>query len=192
MVELLSVRHIDARQTIIRKGDPSDELYVIVFGQAGVYAAHGSKLLRLGTLERPAAIGEIGAVDGGARTATVVADTPMEVLVVSLRDLSAALDKEPIAWKGIAHALATLARGVAEKEADLLRDLRNRLARLLLRLADPRTGAVRASQRELAEQLGTARSAIIPHLTYFRQRGLITEVGPIVVLRHVDLQKEAQ
>ncbi|WP_042442917.1 cyclic nucleotide-binding domain-containing protein [Azospirillum sp. B510] len=79
----------------MRKGDHSDELFVIVFGQAGVYAAHGQKLRRLGTLERPAAVGEIGVIDGGDRTATVVADTPMQVLVVPMQELESALDNGP-------------------------------------------------------------------------------------------------
>ncbi|BAI72524.1 hypothetical protein AZL_018860 [Azospirillum sp. B510] len=85
-----------------------------------------------------------------------------------------------------------MARNVAENEADLLRDLRGRIARKLLQLADPKTGAVGVTQRELAEFVGTTRSAIIPHLTYFRQRGIITEVGPIVLLRRTALQEEAR
>ena len=55
--------------------------------------------------------GELALLDGGPRTATIVADTPMRVLVIGQREFAGVLDEVP----GLAHkVLASLASTIRE------------------------------------------------------------------------------
>jgi CRP-like cAMP-binding protein/cytochrome P450 len=69
---------IAAGDTVLREGDPADAFYVIQAGRAHV--EKGAVLLR--TLGPGEFFGELGLLFGGVRTATVRADTAMELLVI--------------------------------------------------------------------------------------------------------------
>ncbi|WP_042700779.1 Crp/Fnr family transcriptional regulator [Azospirillum sp. B506] len=183
VLEALEQRQYAARETIVRKGDPSCGVHVIVTGLVTVYQAHGAKMLRLASLERPQPLGVFGALRGGPRTATAVAETDTITLWIGREALLDALDRQPESWRGVAMYLADQAVRMAETEEALLRDLRHRLARLLLRLADPLTGAVPATQQDMAEMLGTHRSALQPHIIAFRKVGAVQAGHPMVINR---------
>lgn len=188
ILEAMEQRHFAARETIIRKGDESCGVHVIVTGLVTVYQSHGAKLLRLASLERPQPLGVFGALRGVPRTATAVAETATITLWIAREALIDALDRQPESWRGVAMYLADQAVRMAETEEALLRDLRHRLARLLLRLADPLTGTVAATQQEMAEMLGTHRSALQPHIVTFRKAGALSPSQPMIVNRHCLLE----
>lgn len=91
------------------EGQLGREFFVIVTGDARV-SRNGR---RVGALGPGDAFGELALLDGGARTATVVAETPMELLVLTRPAFVKMLDETP----GFATALL---RGVARRlqEAD--------------------------------------------------------------------------
>jgi len=91
------------------EGQLGRELFVIVTGDARV-SRNGR---RVGALGPGDAFGELALLDGGTRTATVVAETPMELLVLTRPAFVKMLDETP----GFATALL---RGVARRlqEAD--------------------------------------------------------------------------
>jgi CRP-like cAMP-binding protein len=64
---------------IVREGDEGDSFYVIVEGEARVADAKGRTVNRLLPGDF---FGEISLLDGGARTATVMSETPMRMLVL--------------------------------------------------------------------------------------------------------------
>jgi CRP/FNR family cyclic AMP-dependent transcriptional regulator len=57
-------------------------------------------------LEAGAVVGELAPLTGGSRTATVTADTPMEVLVIGQRELNGLLDEVPGLAVRLLHNLA--------------------------------------------------------------------------------------
>jgi CRP-like cAMP-binding protein len=64
---------------VVREGDIGDTFYVILEGEAKVVTSSGRVVNRL----RPGDFfGEISLLDGGPRTATVVAETPMTMLAL--------------------------------------------------------------------------------------------------------------
>jgi CRP/FNR family transcriptional regulator, cyclic AMP receptor protein len=72
-------------------GDIGHELFVIVDGHAAVTTA-SSRTVRL----RPGDFfGEMSLVDGGPRSATVVASTPMKLLVIGHREFWSLLNEAP-------------------------------------------------------------------------------------------------
>jgi len=66
-------------QTLIREGQPTEAFYIIESGHVQVTRG-GKPAARLGPGEF---FGEIGMLDGGAATATVVTDGPVEAIVLS-------------------------------------------------------------------------------------------------------------
>jgi len=76
---------------VVEEGLPGEALFVILEGEARV-TRQGRSVARL----RPGDVfGEISVLDGGRRTATVVARTPLLVLRLYRRDLTKLMQKEP-------------------------------------------------------------------------------------------------
>lgn len=77
---------------IVREGDIGDTFYVIREGEAKVTSATGRVVNRL----RPGDFfGEISLLDGGPRTATVIADTPLRMLALPRKAFLQVLKQEP-------------------------------------------------------------------------------------------------
>jgi CRP-like cAMP-binding protein len=93
--------------TIVRQGEPGDTFYVIVEGEAKVKDPNGRTLSRLIPGDF---FGEISLMDGGPRTATVVAETHLTALALSRTDFGALLQSEPKVTVGLLKHAATLLR----------------------------------------------------------------------------------
>lgn len=98
---------VEAGRVLVQEGMTGHEAYVILEGAATVERG-GTRIAELGPGDY---FGELAILDGGPRTATVVAGTPMTVLVLGQREFSGVLDEVP----GLAHKLlATLATRVRQ------------------------------------------------------------------------------
>lgn len=94
--------------SVVRQGEPGDTFYVIVEGEAKVKDANDRTLSRLIPGDF---FGEISLMDGGPRTATVVAETKLTTLALSRRDFGTLLRSEPHVTVGLLkHAAALLRR----------------------------------------------------------------------------------
>ena len=91
--------HIEPGTMLAREGRIENELFVIVEGTAQITRA-GKKVATLGPGDY---FGELGLLDPARRNATVTATTPMEVLVISRRELYGLLQQVP----GVALSLLT-------------------------------------------------------------------------------------
>lgn len=97
---------------LIRAGEPGEEFFLIVEGTARVHVS-AKKRLRL----RPGDFfGEMSLLDGEPRSATVVAETPMRLLVISRKNFSALFAKVPDMSRTL---MATLSRRVRQAERAL-------------------------------------------------------------------------
>jgi CRP/FNR family transcriptional regulator, cyclic AMP receptor protein len=86
--------------------ETSREAFVITAGKATV-RRNNRKVAELGP---GSVIGELGLLDRGPRTATVVADGPLEVLVIGPREFSALLDDVPAINHKLLKSLAAMVR----------------------------------------------------------------------------------
>ncbi|TFG98692.1 MAG: cyclic nucleotide-binding domain-containing protein, partial [Myxococcales bacterium] len=92
MAGLMERRSFAAREMVVRKGDPADELFLLVAGALSVLSdlADG-RLRRLATLSPGMGFGEPSMVEGATRSAFVRADRP-SVCWVLKRATFASLD----------------------------------------------------------------------------------------------------
>lgn len=79
LADLMEEQHFMADHTVVREGEPGDTFYVIIEGQAKVLSHAGRVVNRLLPGDF---FGELALLDGGPRTATVLTDTPMTMLVL--------------------------------------------------------------------------------------------------------------
>jgi flavin reductase (DIM6/NTAB) family NADH-FMN oxidoreductase RutF len=86
-------RSFEPEQTVVREGDPGDELFVILEGEARI-ERDGNVLATFGPGEF---FGEIAVLDGRPRSADVVAATPLRCLTMSREVLREALEAAPAA-----------------------------------------------------------------------------------------------
>lgn len=91
--------------------ESSREAFVIVDGTVSV-KRNNRKVAELGP---GSIIGELGLLDRGPRTATVVADGPVEVLVIAPREFAALLDDVPSITHKLLKSLASKVRELDAK-----------------------------------------------------------------------------
>ena len=96
---------------LTRQGDSSHEAFVITSGKA-IVRRNGRKIAELGPGDT---IGELGLLDHGRRSATVVADGPLQVLVIGRREFSALLHDVPVIAQKLLLNLAGTVRDLDKK-----------------------------------------------------------------------------
>ena len=109
VARIARVFDVAAGTVLTRAGEPGDEFFLIIDGTARVEVSAEKQIpLRPGEF-----FGEISLLDGGPRSATVVAATPIRVLVISRRHFSVLLKDVP----GLTQTLlVTLSRRVRQAE----------------------------------------------------------------------------
>jgi CRP-like cAMP-binding protein len=115
VARIARIFHVAAGTVLTRAGEPGDEFFLIVDGTARAEVSAGRRVL----LHPGEFFGEMSLLDGGPRSATVVADTPLRLLVISRRHFTELLRDVPGLTQTI---LVTLSRRVrqAEERADRL------------------------------------------------------------------------
>ncbi|MBK9179979.1 MAG: cyclic nucleotide-binding domain-containing protein [Acidimicrobiales bacterium] len=94
---------VPAGQILVDQGDAGRDCYVVVEGTATV-RRNGRKIATLGP---GSVIGELSLLDHGPRTATVLADTDMVLLVIDQRHFAGLIDTVPaLAHKLLAYLAA--------------------------------------------------------------------------------------
>ena len=102
VAELGSEVDAAAGTVVMDQGDPGLECFVIVGGAAGVYVRGD----RVATLGSGSMVGEMALVDHRPRTATVVADTDLQLLRFDSKAFRKLLDEMPAASERVLTLLA--------------------------------------------------------------------------------------
>ena len=172
-----------ADQVIVMEQDWGESLFLLCDGLAKVrtYTADGDEVV-MSLLGAGEVFGEMAALDGEARSADVVALTPLRLVKLRVPPFAALLEKE-----------ASFALALARLEAARLRDLNRRFAlqtadattRLLDALAylarkssvknDPQSLIPPLAQLEIALIAGLARETASRTLSKLRTRGTVGE-----------------
>jgi len=112
IAKISEVIEVPAGTVLARLGHPGEEFFVILDGNARVDVS-ARKRSRLGPGQY---FGEMSLLDGGPRSATVVAETPLRLLVIKRRDFSTLLREATDLTQNL---LVTLSHRVRHAEAGL-------------------------------------------------------------------------
>ena len=163
-------------QALVREGQPSDLLFVVVEGRLKVFVGSDrGEHLSLAVVGPGEVIGLFGIVDGHPRMATIEALEDARLVCIRGEDFQALLRSSAGLSLAVAEELAFRIRDVTGSAADLVfLDLPRRLVKLLLATSGP--DGLSLTQTEIADQLGAARTSVNRNLSSFQRRGWI-EIG---------------
>ena len=110
---LSTERDVPAGKELTKEGTPGREFIIVLDGTA-VATRNGRTVHRFGPGDY---LGEVALLDPGERTATVTAETPMRIAVVSPSEFGDMLDEVPAlahkVMRGLAHQIRELTDGAA-------------------------------------------------------------------------------
>ena len=120
---VLETRTYNAGEKIIREGESADSLFLLAAGSVSVYLnlKNGARAKRLSSLSPGLAFGEISLLDGGVRSADVVAaDEPVVCYVLSIEKLNGlAIDHPAIKSKLIFNIARELSTRLRRADAEI-------------------------------------------------------------------------
>ncbi len=176
------------------QGDEGSHMVVVASGLVKVVISseQGDEVV-LVTLGPGEPIGELAILDDTPRSASVVASEPTTVVMISRATVLDLLNRYPPLLDALLRSLGRLIRRLTEQTGDLVfLDLGGRIAKLLLRLAEPQLAGpgpvvldLGLSQSDLASMVGASRPAVNRVLQAMASRGLISVNGQVIVLRDV-------
>jgi CRP-like cAMP-binding protein len=173
-----SARTLEPGAFLCQSGDAGDALFVVLEGEIEVLnRSEGGRQVRLASLGQGALAGEMAALDGGARSADMVAARRSSLWRIPRAALLEALAAEPKAAVALVAELSRRLRAAnAALEASALLDLGARIARLALAEANAR-GVVTLTQTEIARRLGASREKVNRKLHAWAAAGWV-EITP--------------
>jgi CRP/FNR family transcriptional regulator, cyclic AMP receptor protein len=184
-----TVRAFAKRSIIVSEGDDTDSLYVIVSGKARVFVADDKgREVQLNQLGPGEYFGEV-TLDGGPRSASVMALEECRCAVVKRAELTTFLEQNPELALHVVRKLARRVRDLTENVRSLaLMDVYGRVARLLLELAENREGRLVISEhlthKDIASRVGASREMISRIFSDLADGGYVRkENGQLVIAR---------
>ncbi|WP_188317088.1 Crp/Fnr family transcriptional regulator [Solihabitans fulvus] len=192
-----------ARQAILRQGEPGDHVVLLVAGFVRVVAiadVGGEALLAIragGDL-----VGEMAALDGKPRSATVWTCTPAEVRTIGRSELDRVTEEFPEVATGISRMLSARLRWANRRRVDFTaRPAPTRVGRVLAELAlaygrpaeDGLDLGVSLTQRQLASLAGVSGSTAETELRKLEKIGVVRWGYRSVLVRDVErLRRRAE
>ncbi len=197
---ILMPRRILKGQPVFLQGDPGDEMYLLLEGRIRIACESLSgREITLDILKDGGFFGEMALLDGEPRSATAVAETPGQLLVLRRADFQSFLHRSPAASIALLAFLSRRLRVANDKIQDLaLLTVRQRLAATLvdmaLREGESVPGGVAlaggVSHKTLSGLLGTSRETVSRMCSELKDEGLIEQRGRRLVVCQVEGLRE--
>ena len=187
--KVATVRMFPKNAIIVSEGDETDSLYVIISGRARVYVANAQgREVQLNMIGPGEYFGEV-TLDGGPRSASVMAVEDCRCAVVKRTELLTLVAKEPHFALHMVRKLASRVRDLTENVRSLaLMDVYGRVARLLLELAEERDGRLCITEplthKDIASRVGASREMISRIFSDLTAGGyVVKENNRLVIMR---------
>ncbi len=178
---LATQRHYREGELVCSQGDAGDALYAVISGRIRISTGTpDGREIFLNIMEPGDTFGEIALLDGGTRTASAIAMTASELVMLRREHLFGLLEKEPRVALELLRLCGERLRwtsGLLEDAA--LLDASARLAKRLLSLGQlhgEKSGkgfTLRISQEDLAGFLGVSRQAVNQQLQAWKARSWV-------------------
>jgi len=171
---------------VVREGERTDSLYIIVSGRVKIYVSDEGKEVALSESGPGEYFGEM-VLDEGPRSASVMTLEPTQFLVVPKEDFREFVKKNP---EFALHLILKLIKRVRTLTNDVrtlgLMDVYGRVARMLLDLAVERDGVLvvenRPKPQEMAARAGASREMIVKILDDLAEGGYIEVKGDRITI----------
>ena len=184
-------RHFSRGDVLFSEGDEGNEVVVIHSGRVKVCGKRAGREVIFSVLDPGSVLGELSAVDGSPRSATVIALEPTEVAVISVEDFREYLLTHPRVSSELLRLVAERLRQTSLRQLEFgTTQTLTRLCGTLMELSD-RYGqsvgtnvevTIPLSQQELAELSGMSREALVKGLHQLRSLGWLSVDDRTIVL----------
>lgn len=153
LADMGEIQDLDPGEALIREGDEADALYVVLDGELDVTKRSGRTDIPVARVGPGSLQGEIAALEGGRRLASVTAATPAEVLRIPVGAIRQLLDAGPDVALAVIRTAVSRLRSMESlfREREKLAGLGTLAAGLAHELNNPAAAAMRA-----IDQLGRA------------------------------------
>lgn len=171
----------------ISEGDAADTFHVILEGRVKVFSSEpGGGEIVLNICGPGECLGEM-ALDGGQRSASVIALEAVRCSVITRQALREVITHDPDIALNIIALLIDRARQATDQIKDLaLRDVYQRVTRLLQSLAQERAGvwvvSERLSQQEIADRVGASRDMVVRVMRELVGGGYVSVENKVITL----------
>jgi len=186
-----SWRDYKPRQEIVRHQDDSRMVYFLTAGKVNVtiYSTNG-KQVTFRDILAGGIFGELAAIDGKPRSASVQATSRCTVAAMSPDLFWETLRSEPVMITDILKFLSERVRDLTERVVDLhTKDVRRRVLAELLRMAQPSEtefgNAVlfpAPTAGDIAARVATTRETVARELSWLERSGIIERRGRTLVI----------
>jgi CRP/FNR family transcriptional regulator/CRP/FNR family cyclic AMP-dependent transcriptional regulator len=181
-------------EVVFHQDDPGQTLHLVCRGHLKIVRCSQAGAEAVLAIVGPSDLfGEMALLDGGPRSATVVALEPVETATLHRTDLLELLRRSPAAVEGLLAALVGTIRKASESAADLMfLDQPGRLAKKLAELAEThgRRSAhhqveieIPLTQDELAAMIGATRTRVNRLLSFYEAQGIVALGRRRIVIR---------
>lgn len=170
-------------------GEDAAAAYIVVSGEIGIdISAASGRALTVASYKRGEVFGELGLIDGAARSATAIAKSRSEILSVAKNAFITIVRRNPDFAMAMLTDLARKIRMTNSQVSDItFSPLSIRLAHLLIELAGADDGKmIQMTQTELADRLGASREKVNAHLQKLKKLSLIDVGRGRLTIRNVD------
>lgn len=174
------IRHYSAHQSVVEYQDDSHDVFFIIGGRLKVTLfSEAGREVAFRELTEGQSFGELSAIDGQPRSASVIALTDAVVGSMTAADFVSTLRRYPDVAMAVLRSLTHLVRSLSERVHDFSEKVEVRVCHELLRLAkdnmvDGRTARIRPApkQQALAARVNTHREAVSRLLSKLARRGI--------------------
>jgi len=199
IVEFTKTRNVKAREVIVRKADPGNEMFIIIDGKVSLSTiSEDGKELTFGILGKGDMFGEISIFDNLERTATVTSVEPTQLLILEQQHLIPFIKQNSEVAIKLLRAMALRLRYTDQLFEDaMFKQLPGRLAKKILSLAshfgqDTIDGvriSVKLSQNDIGKMSGASRESVNKQMRVWEEEGLIRfDKGYITINRKEELE----
>jgi CRP/FNR family cyclic AMP-dependent transcriptional regulator len=191
LVQLAGVsvlRYVSRRAHVFRTGDPPNAAFLVLAGAVNVTVGDEEQRGTILAVVGPGELfGEMGVLDGQARSATAVAVTPCVLVEIGAADFMRCMAQNPDVADYVMRKLVRRLR-VANRRVESLAllDVSGRVVRLLHEMAQTKDGvraiSDRLSKQDIARMIGASREMVSRVMKDLHLRGLIDICNGRIVL----------
>lgn len=181
VASLANMRRVTRNQVVVTEGDRPDNVYFVLNGNLKVVVSdeEGREVI-LSILGQGEIFGEMGMFEEQPRSASVVAASAADLVVIRNADFRAVMrDNFEVSWRLMCMLASRLRNADRKIESLALMDVYGRVARLLMEMAeqhgDELIVARKISKQDIAKMIGASREMVSRVMKDLGQQGLIEE-----------------